>query len=330
VDVFFTGFQFCNYKFGSVTFVRHFFLCGFPVLRVKGLTNKLDSLGTFVYPNLQSQKKKVWRPRGGTRSSSALQMTIRADYPCRPNTLHGNLLRRRMRQDASVYIRGASLACSLHAQKLNDCCFHPPLTDGRAASLRLLPRSVSLQCTCPTSSSSLPPPSPSFSSLRHACYPPQPPPIQMPRLQHAIVYARRCKCFGRGRGQVRGGSATMMGLFHLNQRLLQFSHSGSAKRQKPCQINANVPNKPQWSLACSCTGSPSAPVAEMGSVQASCSWPQRRDCGEKSMRSKRQAAAKRACTRWRALRLRTVSQVAERGGGEPRAVQAEVGEGGVR
>ena len=36
VDVFFTGFQFCNYKFGSVTFVRHFFLCGFPVLRVKG------------------------------------------------------------------------------------------------------------------------------------------------------------------------------------------------------------------------------------------------------------------------------------------------------
>ena len=51
MDVFFTGFQFCNYKFGSVTFVRHFFLCGFPVLRVKGLTNKLDSLGTFVYPN---------------------------------------------------------------------------------------------------------------------------------------------------------------------------------------------------------------------------------------------------------------------------------------
>ena len=40
------------------------------------------------------------------------------------------------------------------------------------------------------------------------------------------------------------------------------------------------------------------------------------------MRSKRQAAAKRACTRWRALKLRTVSQVLDKGAGEPTESQA--------
>lgn len=44
------------------------------------------------------------------------------------------------------------------------------------------------------------------------------------------------------------------------------------------------------------------------------------------MRSKRHEAAKEPCTRWRALRLRTVSQVLDREGGEPRESQAEKGE----
>jgi hypothetical protein len=62
----------------------------------------------------------------------------------------------------------------------------------------------------------------------------------------------------------------------------------------------------------------------MTSVQASLMLTQHSDCSEKSMRSKRQAAPKEPWTRWRALKLRTVSQVMDSVGGEPTAIQAEV------
>jgi hypothetical protein len=88
--------------------------------------------------------------------------------------------------------------------------------------------------------------------------------------------------------------------------------------------NSNFPKTPQWSLACNC--SPGVDETEIKSVQASCRFKQHSDCDEKNMRSKRQAAAKAAFTRWRALKFCTVSQVLEREEGDPIDNQANVEE----